>query len=214
MLPVQRLYGQTPFVTVPNSHCRPCVGCTKNCYDFNPKVAYLADQYDDDRRYVGFRRFFAAVFPGFVLAFYLVPDPPASRCRGCIFEFAAYMAASLGRVHHPRDLRQGPRQHAHRPVRGRGVQHLLLVRAETLVGAVGELVQATPAPLWTWVIRGAVLAVTLVWFARTLLVEKRFVALSVDDGRRGRGAARRRRGGGDREGRNARKRAGRFQTGG
>ncbi|MCA1671303.1 MAG: hypothetical protein LC799_03555, partial [Actinobacteria bacterium] len=26
LLPVQRLYGQTPFVAVPNSHCQPCVG--------------------------------------------------------------------------------------------------------------------------------------------------------------------------------------------
>jgi len=35
LLPVQRLYGQTPFLTVANTHCQPCVGCTKNCYDFN-----------------------------------------------------------------------------------------------------------------------------------------------------------------------------------
>ena len=46
MLPVQRLYGQTPFFTVPNSHCRSCLGCTKNCYDFNPRVAWLADPRD------------------------------------------------------------------------------------------------------------------------------------------------------------------------
>ena len=26
LLPVQRIYGQTPFVTVPNSHCQPCIG--------------------------------------------------------------------------------------------------------------------------------------------------------------------------------------------
>jgi len=39
LLPVQRLYAQTPFVTVPNSHCKPCQGCAKNCYDFNPSVA-------------------------------------------------------------------------------------------------------------------------------------------------------------------------------
>ena len=43
LLPVQRIYGQTPFALVGNSHCQPCVGCTTNCYDFNPKAAYLAD---------------------------------------------------------------------------------------------------------------------------------------------------------------------------
>ena len=67
LLPVQRLYGQTPFVTIANAHCRPCVGCAKNCYDFNPAVASLADQYDQDRQYVAYRRFFAAVFPGLSL---------------------------------------------------------------------------------------------------------------------------------------------------
>lgn len=76
LLPVQRLYGQTPFVVIPNSHCQPCVGCAKNCYDFNPAVANMADHYDKDRHYSGYRKFFAAAFPGLILAFYLVPNPP------------------------------------------------------------------------------------------------------------------------------------------
>lgn len=74
LLPVQRLYGQAPVHLVRNAHCATCVGCAKNCYDFNPTVAYLADQYDDDPRYVGFRRFFAGVLPGFILAFYTAPS--------------------------------------------------------------------------------------------------------------------------------------------
>src|SRR5262249_30336632 len=39
LMPVQRLYGQTPAVVVPNSHCSTCVGCTSNCLDFNPRLA-------------------------------------------------------------------------------------------------------------------------------------------------------------------------------
>ena len=179
LLPVQRLYGQTPFVTVPNSHCHPCVGCTKNCYDFNPKVAYLADQYDDDRRYVGYRRFFAAVFPGFVAAFYLVPDPPAVTVPRMYFEFAAYMAVSLAAFTTLETFAK---------VRANTLTALFAAvafnvyywfSAGTIVGAVGALAETTPAPLWGWVIRGAALAVTVVWLARTLLVERRFVALSV-----------------------------------
>ncbi len=95
LLPVQRLYGQTPFLTVANTHCQPCVGCTKNCYDFNPKVAYLADQYDNDRHYVAYRRFFAAIFPGFVLAYFQVPDPPAIAVAEMSLQFLLYMGASL-----------------------------------------------------------------------------------------------------------------------
>jgi polyferredoxin len=39
LFPLQRAYGQTPYVTVPNSHCPTCVGCAKNCYDFKPRAA-------------------------------------------------------------------------------------------------------------------------------------------------------------------------------
>ncbi len=179
MLPVQRLYGQTPFVTVPNSHCRPCVGCTKNCYDFNPRVAYLADQYDDDRRYVGYRRFFAAVFPGFVAAYFLVPDPPAVSVPRMYFEFAAYMAVSLAAF---TTLETFAR------VRPNTLTALFAAvafnvyywfSAGAIVEAVNVLAQVPAAPLWAWAIRGAVLAVTVVWLARTLLVERRFVALTV-----------------------------------
>ena len=179
MLPVQRLYGQTPFVTVPNAHCKPCVGCTKNCYDFNPGVAYLADQYDDDRRYVGYRRFFAAVFPGFVAAFYLVPDPPAVTVPRLYFEFAAYMAVSLAAFTTLETFAK---------VRANTLTALFAAVAfniyywfasGTIVNAVSELAQADAAPLWVWSIRGAVAAVTAVWLARTLLVERRFVQLQV-----------------------------------
>jgi nitrite reductase (NADH) large subunit len=58
LLPVQRIYGQTPFIPSRNSHCKPCVGCTRNCYDFNPPVAYLADMHEADPNYRGYRRFF------------------------------------------------------------------------------------------------------------------------------------------------------------
>jgi hypothetical protein len=63
LLPVQRLYGQTPYKLVANSHCTPCVGCTKNCYDFNPKVAFLADLKDPDPYWSGYKKLFAAAFP-------------------------------------------------------------------------------------------------------------------------------------------------------
>ncbi|GAA4249125.1 hypothetical protein GCM10022255_031820 [Dactylosporangium darangshiense] len=73
LLPIQRLYGQTPFAVVPNSHCRPCVGCAKHCYDFNPTVAYQADLHDRDPRWTAPRRFFAGCMPGVVLGYFAVP---------------------------------------------------------------------------------------------------------------------------------------------
>ncbi len=74
LLPVQRVYGQAPFVGVANAHCRPCVGCTKNCYDFNPRVSYLADMNDADLNFRGHRRLFVGAFPGLTLGYFLVPD--------------------------------------------------------------------------------------------------------------------------------------------
>ena len=73
LMPIQRLYGQTPLVVVPNAHCDPCVGCTKNCYDFNPRIAAIAETHDDDERYVSQRKIFAGVFRG--------SSWRSSRCR-------------------------------------------------------------------------------------------------------------------------------------
>jgi NADPH-dependent 2,4-dienoyl-CoA reductase/sulfur reductase-like enzyme/ferredoxin len=93
LLPVQRIYGQTPFLTLPNSHCQPCVGCTKNCYDFNPKVAYLADLHDDDRDWSGYRKFFVGAFPGIVYAYF---QADASGTLALYGQFALYAGASAG----------------------------------------------------------------------------------------------------------------------
>jgi len=80
LLPLQRVYGQTPFVKVANSHCQPCVGCTKNCYDFRPSVAYQADLHDPDPNWTAPRKLFVSALPGYVLGFFLLADHPASRC--------------------------------------------------------------------------------------------------------------------------------------
>ena len=169
LLPVQRLYGQTPFVTIANAHCRPCVGCTKNCYDFNPSVAYLADQYDADRHYVGYRRFFAAVFPGFVLAFYLLPAPPQIGLGQMYLGFAFYMGASLA-LFALLDTFLKATPNTLTVLFGAAAFNIYYwFCALTLAGS-------TP---WAWAIRAAVLAVTLVWLARAFATERRFVAHAV-----------------------------------
>jgi NADPH-dependent 2,4-dienoyl-CoA reductase/sulfur reductase-like enzyme/ferredoxin len=83
-------------LTVANSHCTPCVGCTKNCYDFNPKVANLADMYDDNPYFSNYRRFFMGAFPGFILAFVLVPNPPSISILAIYGQFLVYMLVSVG----------------------------------------------------------------------------------------------------------------------
>src|SRR4029077_20714577 len=72
LLPLKRVYGQTPFVTVPNSHCTSCVGCAKNCYDFKPRAAWQADMADPDKGWRGPRKLFVAALPGFVVGFFVL----------------------------------------------------------------------------------------------------------------------------------------------
>ena len=71
LLPVQRLYGQAPFAPVRNDHCSTCLGCTVNCYDFNPRVAQVADLHDEARG--PYRQLFAGLFPGLVVGFFATP---------------------------------------------------------------------------------------------------------------------------------------------
>lgn len=69
--PIQRTYGQAPLVLVRNGYCEPCVGCQKNCYDFNPRAAVFSDVYDDDARYASQRQLFMGLLPGLLLGYFL-----------------------------------------------------------------------------------------------------------------------------------------------
>jgi len=73
MLQIERFYGQSPLVVLPNSHCRPCVGCNKNCYDFNPTAAFVADLHDENPRLAVNRKMIAGAIPWIIVAFYTQP---------------------------------------------------------------------------------------------------------------------------------------------
>jgi len=75
MLPVERLYGQTPLADIQNVHCAPCIGCTQNCYDFNARTAWLIDLRADERRWINRRAVFAGAFLGAVIAYVAFPAP-------------------------------------------------------------------------------------------------------------------------------------------
>ena len=83
--PVQRVYGQSPALLVANTHCQPCVGCAKNCNDFNPKAAYLADLTDEDPQYAGYRKLFVAAFPGIIAGYFLPPADVSLALTGAYF---------------------------------------------------------------------------------------------------------------------------------
>ena len=171
MLPVQRLYGQTPFVTVANTHCRPCVGCAKNCYDFNPRIAWLADQYDGARHYAGYRRFFAGVLPGFILAFYLVP---AGNPAAMGLMTLAYMALSLA-LYHAFDVLLKARQNEVPVLFGAAALNIYYwFAAPVVVKSLDSL--GVPAPAgFALGLQGLVLALSLAWVLRSWRTELRFL---------------------------------------
>ncbi|HVA89165.1 MAG TPA: hypothetical protein VNL71_04930, partial [Chloroflexota bacterium] len=73
MLQVERFYGQSPILVVRNSHCRSCVGCSRNCYDANPTAAYLKDLHDSNSRMALYRKGFAGAMPWVIAAFFSQP---------------------------------------------------------------------------------------------------------------------------------------------
>jgi hypothetical protein len=73
MGPVERLYGHSPLLVVHDTHCRPCVGCVRHCYDLHPTGALLAEVYGGDQRLRLARLAFAGAMPWLCVAFFTQP---------------------------------------------------------------------------------------------------------------------------------------------
>ncbi|MDA0330264.1 MAG: hypothetical protein O2958_14825 [Gemmatimonadetes bacterium] len=77
VLPVERLYGQRPLLSVPNARCLSCTACTRGCLDLIPTksaVLSVGNHAGSPRWTVSGYGIFALAFPGFVVAYYLLPD--------------------------------------------------------------------------------------------------------------------------------------------
>ena len=97
--PIQRTYGMAPTLNIAQTYCETCVGCQKNCYDFNPKAASFDDIYDEDPRYAGQRRLFMAMIPGFVLAYFVQGSNFAYSYPVYVAILLAAPLASVGLYH-------------------------------------------------------------------------------------------------------------------
>lgn len=170
LLPVQRIYGQTPFVTIPNSHCQPCVGCTKNCYDFNPKVAYLADMNDTDPYFSGYRRFFVGLFPGFILGYYTVPNPPEISSLQMAAQLAMFALISLGIFTLVSSFAKASAQKIAVIFGAMALNLYYWFNAPV----IADLVWPSGSAEVMWFLRATVLLLTIVWIYRTYQKEGLF----------------------------------------
>ena len=171
LLPVQRLYGQTPLVTVPNSHCQPCVGCTKNCYDFNPGAAYQADMHEPDPDWSAPRRLFAGAFPGIIYGFFsLSPQADTVHTYSHILLWAAIGAG----ISFAADALLPLTQSQVAALGGAAAANLFYwYQAPKLADTWGEVLN-TDLGWLSPVVRVAVPVITVTWLVRTFRAERRF----------------------------------------
>lgn len=103
VLPVERLYGQSPLLTVTNARCQPCTLCTtRGCLDIAGSKS-IAQTIGPERKshawlHTGFG-IFAASFPGFVLGYNLAQDGPFGSAGMVYLTVLAAAAVSYSLTH-------------------------------------------------------------------------------------------------------------------
>jgi hypothetical protein len=98
ILPVERLYGQRPLLSIPNARCPKCTLCTRlGCLDLTPEksAVQVLGEARDTRRWP-FTAFgaFALGFPGFVAGYNLLTDVPLSSALGVYGTVALWTVGS------------------------------------------------------------------------------------------------------------------------
>jgi nitrite reductase (NADH) large subunit len=173
LLPLQRLYGQTPMVTVPNGHCPTCVGCAKNCYDFQPRSAYQADLTDSDPRWSGQRKLFAAALPGFVLGFFLLAGRADQLGSQALVLLGVAMFISVGTffaVEVTCALSTAMLAVAYAAA---ALNVFYWFNTPVLIDALAAIF-AVDAPWLRWPFQSAVAGLTVLWIVRTRISELQF----------------------------------------
>ena len=79
-----------------NGYCPSCVGCQKNCYDFNLRAAFISDITDKALWYAGHKKFFVAGLPGFALGFFTAQDPELTGLGAYYLYLAGWIVTTLG----------------------------------------------------------------------------------------------------------------------
>ena len=173
LLPLQRVYGQTPYIRVPNSHCQPCVACTKNCYDFQPISAYQADLHEDDPVWTAPRKLFVAALPGFVLGFFTLVGTTGRPLTSTYGELALFFLGSVGLFYAAEALL---------PLRTAVTIALWASAAITIFYWFAGVVLADsfatitgiPVPWLRWPILVVVLVLSVFWIARTAVKARQY----------------------------------------
>jgi nitrite reductase (NADH) large subunit len=170
---LQRAYGQTPYVTEPNNHCPTCVGCAKNCYDFKPRAAYQADMTDPDRGWSGARKLFVAALPGFILGFFTLRADAHMAMLERYSLLILFVFVSVGLFFAIDAVLPLSSAIVAVTYAAAALNIFYWFAGPVLVASFAQLTGVNV--LWfRWVISAAILAATMLWIARTRVVELQF----------------------------------------
>ena len=166
---VQGLYGQTPFARVENSHCKPCVGCQSNCPDLKPDTALRDDLHDEEAQRGRYVRLFAGAFPGFVIAFYTVPDVAGAGLAAMYLRIGLFMLASLGSFFLLESLTRAGAERVVALYAATGFSAFYWFNVPIFAEAVSRhFANGGQVPDWAvWEARVAMIGLSLAWVVRT-----------------------------------------------
>ncbi len=177
MLQVERFYGQSPLLVVRNDHCRPCVGCVRNCYDANPTAANLRDLHGTDPRLATSRKLFAGAMPWFIAAFFMQPSLPTISLLSVLVLYGQLLlcvAAGMGVL---LVLEARTPLTSYQLIVGHVLAAINLFYWFVAPLALQQLGMA--ATVLPHLIQAAVLALSLVWLRRALPRERAFLTQRV-----------------------------------
>lgn len=99
VLPVEKLYGQSPLVFVRNPRCVPCNLCTsKGCIDIDPpaSIGHSMGASQPPGKWLATPfGLFAAAFPGFIFGYFQLVDSPLSAASETYKTVLMYAGVSL-----------------------------------------------------------------------------------------------------------------------
>ncbi len=94
--PIQRAYGVTPSVDIPQTYCKSCIGCQVSCQDLNPTLAGIEDGDDQGQARARSQQFFVGLLPGLLLAYFSQTQSGNFDLATYAMNFLIFVLSSLG----------------------------------------------------------------------------------------------------------------------
>lgn len=177
LLPVERLYGQAPWIRLGDTNCSNCVSCTRHCPDRAPGVAALTELVSGTtggERRARLRRRFAAVFPGFVAGYFLVPSVPVVTALQMVVGMVSFTILSAVAFAFLDHIAAQFRFAITAAFAALAICLYYGLGVDSFVGAWRKVLGITPFPWISTAVRILVCVIALAWWVRAVHHERVF----------------------------------------